>query len=230
MLRHLRWTVGLLAGLAWAIGPVQVRSADEPSASASVETAHPAGAHEPGEGEDIISEESQVLAFRPDLAVYSVVVFVLLLAVLGKFAWGPLVKALDDRERHHEETLRQAEHARAESEKLLAEHRGLLAQANDQVRGLIEQARKDAETTAESIVKKAHDEAESSRQRAERDIAHARDQALVEIWSRTADLAVSVAGRVLSRELGPEEQRRMVDVAMSELPQQPTANGQGVVA
>ncbi len=229
MLRHLRWTVGLLVGLAWAVGPVEVRGADE--APAKVETAAEAApAHEAGHEESLMSEESQVLAFKLDLAAYSVVVFVLLLAVLGKFAWGPLVRALDDRERYHEETLRQAEHARAESERLLAEHRSLMAQANDQVRALIEQARKDAETTAGSIVKKAHDEAETSRQRAEKDIAHARDQALVEIWSRTADLAVSVAGKVLSRELGPEEQRRMVDVAMNELPQQPTVGGQGVGA
>jgi F-type H+-transporting ATPase subunit b len=202
-------------------------SADEATASAP---AHPeAESHGPEVEEHVsASQESQVLAFQMDLAVYSVIVFVLLLLVLGKFAWKPLVKALDDRERYHEETLRQAEHARAESERLLAEHRGLMTQANDQVRALIEQARKDAETTAESIVKKAHDEAENNRQRAERDIAHARDQALVEIWSKTADLAVSVAGKVLSRELGPDEQRRMVDVAMNELPQAPSANGQGV--
>lgn len=225
--------MGLLVGLTWAVGPETVRGEDEPSA-AQVEAAHAvAPAHEAaGHEESVAEEESEVLAPKPDLALYSVVVFVLLLVVLGKFAWGPLVRALDEREKYNEETLRQAEHARAESERLLAEHRSLMAQANDQVRALIEQARKDASTTADTIVKKAHEEAEANRQRAERDIAHARDQALVEIWSKTADLAVSVAGKVLSRELGPDEQRRMVDVAMNELPQAPSAsgNGQGVGA
>jgi F-type H+-transporting ATPase subunit b len=114
-----------------------------------------------------------------------------------------------------------SEKARNEAEAIAAENRRQLAQAADQVRALIDEARKEAQIAAASIIAKAQAEAESSRQRAEREIAGAKDQALMEIWSSTADLAVSVAGKVLSKELGEADHRRLVEVAMGELP----ANG-----
>ena len=78
----------------------------------------------------------------------------------------------------------------------------------------------DADVPTRSSARQA--EAEASRQRAERDIASARDQALVEIWSKTAELAVTVAGRVLARDLGPDEHRRLIEVAINELPAAPS--------
>jgi F-type H+-transporting ATPase subunit b len=166
-----------------------------------------------------------ILELKPPLALTTLIVFVVLLAVLYKFAWGPLAQALHDREHNMEETLHAAEHARAEAERLLAEHRAQMSQAADQVRAIIEEARRDAQVTADDIQKKAQAEADASRQRAQRDIATARDQALVDIWSRTADLAVSVAGRVLSKQLTDDDHRRLVEVARNELPAAPKGHG-----
>jgi F-type H+-transporting ATPase subunit b len=195
-----------------------------------------AGAHAPGASAAGATHaqphaEPNILEFKPSLAVATAIVFLGLLFVLGKYAWGPLAKALDDRERMQEETVAKAEHARAESERILAEHHELMAQANDQVRSIMDEARRTAETTAQSIVAKAQSEAESAKERAERDIAQARDQALAEIWTRSADLAVSVAGKVLSRELGPDEHHRLVESAMRELPEAArSVNGHGARA
>ncbi len=165
--------------------------------------------------------DPNIMEPQPSLAIWTVVVFVGLMLVLGKFAWGPLLKALHEREAHLEHVLLDSEKARNEAEALAEKHRKELAKAADEVRALIEEARKEAQTTATSIVQKAQEEAEASRHRAEREIAGARDQALMEIWSKTADLAVSVAGKVLSKELGESDHRRLVEVAMGELP----ANG-----
>ena len=85
------------------------------------------------------------------------------------------------------------------SEQLLAEHRRRMSAAEDQVQALIDEARRNATSIADEIVKKAQGAADASRQRAEQEIGSARDQALSEIWSKTADLAVSVAGKVLSK-------------------------------
>ena len=85
----------------------------------------------------------------------------------------------------------------------------------------MDEARRNAEATGNAIVTRAQTEAESARQRAEREIGQARDQALVDIWSKTADLAVDVAGKVLSREIRPEEHRRLVEAAMHDLPAAP---------
>jgi F-type H+-transporting ATPase subunit b len=187
-----------------------------------VRAADETGAHSPtGAGASTPAEahaEPNILEFKPSLAIATALVFLGLLFVLGRYAWGPLAKALDDRERMQEETVARAEHARAESERILAEHHELMAKANDQVRNIMDEARKTAEATAQSIVAQAQSEAESAKQRAERDISQARDQALAELWTRSADLAVSVAGKVLSRELGPDEQRRLVEQAMTDLP------------
>ena len=149
------------------------------------------------------------------------------MSVLGRYAWKPLLKALHDRERHLEHVLTETERARNESEKFLAEYRKQMAHAADEVRGILEKARQDGQATAEQIVKQAQGEAESAKQRAQRDIASARDQALAEIWQKTADMAVSVAGRVLSKELTDGEHRRLLDAAIQELPATPGSNGHG---
>ena len=164
-----------------------------------------------------------IMEVQAPLAIWTVVVFLGLTLVLGTFAWKPLMRALREREAHLEQVLHDSEKARNEAETLAAQHRKELAQAADEVRALIEEARKEAQVVANSIIQKAQAEAASSRHRAEREIAGAKDQALMEIWSQTADLAVSVAGKVLSKELGESDHRRLVEMAMGELP----ANGQG---
>src|SRR5262249_55097564 len=135
---------------------------------------------------------------------------------------------LKGREEHLEHVLLETERARNESEAQLAEHRKLMARAADEVRGILENARQEAQSSADQIVKQAQQEAESARQRAQRDIAAARDGALAEIWQKTADMAVTVAGRVLAKELTGDEHRRLLDAAIRELPSPPAGqNGHG---
>jgi F-type H+-transporting ATPase subunit b len=95
------------------------------------------------------------------------------------------------------------------------------------VRSILDKARQEAQATADQLLKQAQAEGELARQRAQRDIGQARDQALAEIWEKTADMAVSVAGKVLSKELNEGEHRRLLEVAINELPAATAANGQG---
>lgn len=168
------------------------------------------------------AEEPNFLAFQPSLMATTVIIFGLLLAILWRFAWGPLSEALAERERKQEETVRAAEDARAESARLLAEHKRQMDTAAEQVRQMLDEARRQADANAQTILQKAQAEAEAEREKNKREITSAKDQALAEIWTKTADLAVSVAGRVLSREMTGDDQRRLVDAAMGELP---SANG-----
>lgn len=179
------------------------------------------------EGKDLAEGKPvDIMAPESPLAIWTVIVFGVLLAVLGRFAWGPLMKSLHEREAHLQQVLVDSERARNEAEAIAAENRRQMAAAGDQVRALLDEARKEAAATADSIVRKAQQEAESARQRAEREIGGARDQALMEIWSKTADLAVSVAGRVLAKELNESDHRRLVEVALNELPAD-GSNGRG---
>jgi F-type H+-transporting ATPase subunit b len=131
------------------------------------------------------------------------------------------MKALQERETHLEQVLLDSEKARNEAEAIALENRKQLGKAADEARLMIEQAVKDGQAAAAAILSKAQADAEASRHRAEREIAGAKDQALMEIWQSTADLAVSVAGKVLSKELGEADHKRLVELAMGELP----ANG-----
>ncbi len=198
-----------------------------PAAAAGAE--HAPAAHDApaahGGGEHAAAAQPNILEPQVPLAIWTVVVFVVLLTILGKFAWKPLLKALHDREEHMEHCLHEAERARNEAERLLAENQKNLAKTAETVRALLEEAKRNAEVTANTIVQKAQADAEASRDRAEREIGVARDQALSDIYSKTADLAVAVAGKVLAKSLTDADQRRLADTAMAELPSM--ANGQG---
>jgi F-type H+-transporting ATPase subunit b len=192
----------------------EVHKADEHGPAPQGHAAASAPAAEHGTAE----EAPNPLKFEPTLALWTLVVFVGLFLLLRKFAWTPLLDALHKRESHLEKVLQDTERARNESETLMAEYRKQLARASDEVRALIEKARLDAQATAEQIVKQAQEESEASRVRAQRDIASARDQALGEIWQKTAEMAVSVAGRVLSKQLTDDDHGRLLNAAIQELP------------
>jgi F-type H+-transporting ATPase subunit b len=224
MPRHPILALGLVA-LILSIGPhAPASAADEPAKATGEHATHDSS--ETGGHVEEGGSKPDILEVQPSLALWTVVVFIGLLLVLRKFAWGPLSEALHKREEHLEHVLLETERARNESEKLLAEHRRQLEQATEQVRALLDEARREAQASGDEIVRKAQAEADDAKQRAERDIGSARDQALNEIWNKAADLAVTVAGRVLSKNLTPEDHRRLVDSAIGELPASPaTTNG-----
>jgi F-type H+-transporting ATPase subunit b len=200
------------------------------AAAAAEHGAAPAAGHAPaaeashGGGHDA-GAQPNILEPQAPLAIWTVVVFVVLLTVLGKFAWKPLLKALHDREEHIEHALHETEKARNEAERLMAENQKNLNKAQEQVRAMLEEAKKVAEVTAASIVERAQTEAEAARDRAEREINTAKDQALTEIFSKTTDLAVSIAGKVLQKDMNESDHRRLVEVAMNELPSMPSGQG-----
>ena len=218
-------TACLLAGpLAAAETPAETKahaSADA-HAPASAPSGHTDGIHAPpGLGAD------NPIAPQASLALWTVVVFLGLLAVLGKFAWKPLITSLHNREEHLEHVLRETERARNESEQLLNDHRRQLAAAHEQIRALIDEAKKNAQIQGDEIVKRAQDEAEAQKHRAERDISNAKDHALSEIWSQAANMAVNVAGKVIGKSLGDEDHRRLLDSAIAEIAATPNGTGGG---
>lgn len=155
-----------------------------------------------------------------DLAIYTAVVFFLLLALLGKFAWGPICKALEDREHGIE---RQIEEARLGAEKVaeqLRQYEAKLAAASDEAREMIAQARRDGEALREQIVTEAKATAQRERERAVADIASARDVALRDIAQRSVDTAIALASNIVRRELRPQDHQVLVREVLDKLPSQ----------
>jgi F-type H+-transporting ATPase subunit b len=212
---------GLVALSAFLVFPARWAVADEPKAADARSVHAEVKAAAASEAE----HTPNPIEPTPKLAIWTVVVFIGLLMVLGRFAWKPLLAALHQREEHLEHVLHETERVRNESEALLAEHRRRMASTEEEVRALIAQAKVDAQAMAAEIARQAAADAEATKQRATRDISSAKDQALAEIWTRTADIAVSVAGKVLGKSVGPDEHKRLVEVAISELPSESTHNG-----
>lgn len=212
-------TVGLIAIAlaAWLAATASVRCAlaadqDSPANTAAASATNPAaGAAEqaPAEG------PPNPLQWKTDLAVWTLVVFLVLFAVLWKFAWGPISEALDKREHYIAENIEAARRRDEEAAALLAEYERKLAGAADQVRAMLDEARHDAERTKQEIVAEARTAAQAEHERAMRDIRTAADAAVEELSQRSANLAVELAGKVISVKLTAEERSWLVKDSLS---------------
>ena len=149
--------------------------------------------------------------------VVTIVIFVVLVAVLGKYAWGPILNGLRAREEKIRKEIADAEAARAKAEELLKEYNQRLADAEQKVRDMLNKAAGDAEQIAAQIRTHAQQEAEETRERTLKDIEAAREQALSEIYAQTADLATRVAEKILKRNLNADDQRELVNQSLQEL-------------
>jgi F-type H+-transporting ATPase subunit b len=162
--------------------------------------------------------------FQTDLAVWTLAVFVLLMLLLTKFAWKPIMDGLEKRERGIADTIAAAQRANEEAKGMLASYERRLAEAADEVRGMLEEARRDAETTKQAIVAEARKAADEEQARAKREIGLARDEALSTIAERAGELAVDVAGKFLRDKLSADDQSRLVRDSIASIRSTPSIN------
>ena len=154
--------------------------------------------------------------WKSDLALASLVVFLCLLLLLSKFAWRPVMDGLEARERgiaaNIEEAKRSAEMAAAQ----LRQYEAKLAAATEESREILNQARKDADAARERILAEAQSIAQRERQRAIDDIQTAKNAALQEMTQKSVDLAVSMAGRLVRRQLKAEDHSQLIREMMEQ--------------
>ncbi|MFG0318187.1 MAG: F0F1 ATP synthase subunit B [Planctomycetota bacterium JB042] len=151
------------------------------------------------------------LDFDASAFMLTLIVFLVLLALLMKFAWNPILDALDAREKRIEDSVKAAEDAKEEAAKMLADYKAKLADAEKQVAQRVEEGRAMAQRQADEIVEKAREEATRERDAATRDIDAARTQALSDIRSEVVRLSKGIAEQVLLREVSGEDHQRLAD-------------------
>ena len=156
--------------------------------------------------------------FRSDLAIWTLIVFLCLLAILGKFAWGPIMEGLEKREQSIAAMIEEAKQGQAKAAEQLKHYEAMLAAAGEEARELVTQARKDAESAKDRILAEAQQAAEHQRQRAVEDIQVAKNVALQEITETSVDLAVNLAGRIVRQQLNAEDHSQLIREAMNHLP------------
>jgi F-type H+-transporting ATPase subunit b len=148
----------------------------------------------------------------------TLVIFALFAWVLGKFAWGPLLKIVDERERSIRDQVEVAERAAAEARDTLAKHQELLKSASREREELLARAAKDAEAIRLELVGKARAEAEAAVARAREQMQREREQVVSELRAQVADIAVEAASRIVKSSLDESAQRKLVDDYIESLP------------
>jgi len=197
-----------------------LHAADEPKEDAPPGEKQAEGEHAPNAQSSHGQQEekpSSIMAISIDLAIWTVVVFLVLLFILRKFAWGPMLEGLQKREDNIRSSLEDAQRARDEAQKIREQLQAEMNQAAEKVRDMLDAARRDAERSTNDLIAKTRAEIQTERERLHREIDLARDQALQQIWSQAAQLATLVSAKAIRRQLNVDDHRRLVDDAIGEL-------------
>ena len=151
------------------------------------------------------SEQNPLVKLDPGLFIWTILTFVLLLTVLAKFAWKPLLLMLDERNKSIEESLLSAEKARKELENINQESKAILMKAKTEAQSIISEAKSAADNMKEDIVSKARNEAEGQLEKAKIQINVQKDKAMSEIREEVVSLSIQIAEKVIKKNISKED-------------------------
>ena len=150
------------------------------------------------------------LTVEGGLMVWTIFIFLLLLAILKKFAWPAILGAVEAREHALEAQLAEAERNRTESAALLAEHKRLVAEAKAQAHGIVSEAKQLVEKERAVALEKTKQDQEELLARARREIVAERDRAVADLRREAVDLSLAAASKLIGERLGSETDRKVV--------------------
>jgi F-type H+-transporting ATPase subunit b len=153
----------------------------------------------------------------PGLFLWTILTFLVLVALLAKFAWRPLLQALEMRQLAIKKSLDDAERAQQELARLQQESTKIIDQARVDADSILAKTRSDAERLREELRAKAKDEAESMVRNAEQRIQLQTRQALQQIRHEVADIAVLIASKLLERNLAKEDNDRLISETLKQI-------------
>ena len=151
------------------------------------------------------------------LSFWTLVVFAILVFVLGKYAWGPILGAVEAREKGIQFALDEAASRNEEAAKLLAEHKEQLADARRQANELIAEGKAAGDTVRRDIEEKAREEAQAIVERARAEIVRERDAAIDMLRKESVDLALAAASHLMHENLDQAKDRQLVERYLSEM-------------
>ena len=153
----------------------------------------------------------------PGLFIWTIATFLVLLGLLAKFAWGPLLKALDGRQEAIRKSLDDAQLAKQELERLQRESVEIIRQARAESESIITQSRSDAGRLREEMRQKAKGEADGIVKNAERQIQLETTRALQQIRHEAVELSVMIASKLLQRNVSKEDNERLIEEALKQV-------------
>ena len=166
------------------------------------------------------AEETPALSpFAGDLgnALWTLVIFVIVVVVLGKFAWGPVLGLLQQREEFIHKALSDAKQHRDAAEAALKEHAAKLQSAHAEAAAILEDTRRDAEKLRAEVRQRAKTEADKTIANAQLQIQLETSRALEQIRREAVDLSVMIASKIIQRNLSKEDNERLIDDALKQV-------------
>lgn len=158
------------------------------------------------------AEGGNLSPFAGDIgnALWTLVIFGLVVFILGKFAWGPLLLSMQEREKFIHDALAAAQRDREQAEARLQEYTERLTTARGEATAIVDESRRDAEVVKRRIEEETQAEAGRILERAKREIGIAKDTALKELYAASAQLSTELASKVLQREINPQDHERLI--------------------
>jgi F-type H+-transporting ATPase subunit b len=213
----------LMFGAALLVQSATLRAQAEKTPAATVgATGHSEAGHAQEIGNPTDGDASEILFktvdFREDMAIFTAIVFLLLLAGLYVTAWKPIMEGLEKREHTIAGNISAAQTAVTNAQLKLKEYEAKLAGAAEEATRMVAEARKDAEVAGARIVAAAQDEAARQRERGVAEIESAKRIALSELASKSTDVAMTLAQRIVGREVKSADHQNLIQDMLSQLP------------
>ena len=153
----------------------------------------------------------------PGLFIWTIVTFLVLLTILAKYAWKPLLEALEKRQDTIRKALDEAQQARQELERLNVESAEIIRKARIDADAIISQSRSDGERLREELRQKAKADADTIVRNAERQIQLETGRALQQIRHEAVDLSVAIASKLIGRNLTKEDNARLIEETLNQV-------------
>jgi len=161
--------------------------------------------------------DNALLRVDPGLFIWTILTFLALLALLAKFAWRPLLAALDTRQTAIRKSLDDAQQAKEELERLHVESGQIIQRARNDAEAIIAQSRSDGDRLRDELKQKARAEADHIVKNAERQIQLETSRALEQIRHEAIDLSVMIASKIIQRNLSKADNEKLIDEALKQV-------------
>ena len=158
-----------------------------------------------------------LLDVNPGLIFWVTLTFILLLFLLKKMAWGPILNSLNERENFIKDSIDKAEQARIEAEKLLEENKANLAKAEEEAQKIIEQGREYSEKLKSQLLEESKSEARKMISEAKAEIERKNQEAFKNLKDQVADIAIDAAERIIRTTLDKEKQTELINEYLEDL-------------
>jgi F-type H+-transporting ATPase subunit b len=165
----------------------------------------------------IILLEGGLLNPNPGLIFWTAISFLIVMLILSKFAWGPIVSMLEEREKGIQSAIDRAHSAKEESETILKKNKELLAKADAEADRIIREGKEYADKVRSELTEKAQQEAQKMIAAAKDEIEQEKRRALDVLRNEVADMAVKGAEKIIRTALDAEKQKVVVDDMIKEL-------------